>query len=191
MQNEMHNNNEKCNDNSEHSLMNKNEYTIYICQPFNRIKHIKLNKNSSISILSKIYQDGSLYIYNGMILDITKSFAHYNIKNDSKIVMISSNMIKEDPNNIDKWLRITSDQERFEEKINMNIKKTNRREVARLRDIKSMKNELKRKHFCSTTKLLMKNKINSKKSIPDEKNQLKIDYNTSSSPSNEPLPIIW
>lgn len=186
----MHNN-EKCNDNSEHSLMNKNEYSIYICQPYNKIKHIKLNKNSSISILSKIYPDGSLYIYNGIILDITKSFAHYNIKNDSKIVMISSNMSKEDPNNIDKWLRITSDQERFEERINMNIKKTNRREVARLRDIKSMKNELKRKHFCSTHKLLMKNTINSKKSIPDEKDQLNIDYNTSSSPSNEPLPIIW
>ena len=170
------------------------EFTIYICQPFHRIKHIKLNKNSSISILNDIYPKDSLYIYSGQILDISRSFVYYNIKKDNKIVLIPSNMKKRNPNFIDKWLKLTNDKEQFEDMVNIKMKKTSRSELARLRDIKCMKNELKQKRFCLKHKLLNEQSFGIEKQFyvnNKEEEQLNVEYDLSTTPSVDPLPIIW
>ena len=169
-------------------------FAIYICQPFHRIKHIKLNKNSSISILNDIYPKDSLYIYSGQILDISRSFVYYNIKKDNKIVLIPSNMKKRNPNFIDKWLKLTNDKEQFEDMVNIKMKKTSRSELARLRDIKCMKNELKQKRFCLKHKLLNEQSFGIEKQFyvnNKEEEQLNVEYDLSTTPSVDPLPIIW
>lgn len=168
--------------------------TIYVYQPNARIRHIRLNKNSLISVLNAVYPKDSLYIYNGEILDNSKSFVYYNINKDNIIVLISSDMNKQNPNFSDKWLRLTNDKEKFEEMISLILDKNNRREIARLRDIRSMKNELKRRRFGSTSKVLNTQFCKTENQFKEnnkEGEQLNVGYDSLNSPSIDPLPIIW
>lgn len=169
---------------------------IYVYQPFMRIRHIKLNMLSPISILSRIYPPNSIYIFNGQILDVSKSFSFYNIKNENKIVLITSLMKKSDPKLVDKWIKNTTDQDSFEERVDLNINKNCRRELARIKDIKFYKLEIKRKTFGKflknqNTDLMNSNSFNANRNKFQEEIDLKIDYNQLKEPSFDPLPVLW
>lgn len=177
-------------------MINHNIMKIYVYQPFMRIRHIKLNMLSPISILSRIYPPNSIYIFNGQILDVSKSFLFYNIKNENKIVLITSLMKKSDPKLVDKWIKNTTDQESFEERVDLNINKNCRRELARIKDIKFYKLEIKRKTFGKflknqNTDLMNSNSFNANRNKFQEEIDLKIDYNQLKEPSFDPLPVLW
>ncbi|KAK8842427.1 hypothetical protein M9Y10_026010 [Tritrichomonas musculus] len=167
--------------------------TIYVFQPGIRIRHIKLDSNNCISILYAIYPNDSKFIFKGQILDISKTFLQYQINNENKIVLISPMMIHHNPFLVDRWLKITNDQKSFEERINLNVNKNSRLEIARLKDIKLLKLEVKRKKFDKYLKSQNASQYNSIESInknqTDEK--LEINYKSIDSPSIDPLPIIW
>lgn len=167
--------------------------TIYVFQPGIRIRHIKLDSNNCISILYAIYPNDSKFIFKGQILDISKTFLQYQINNENKIVLISPMMIHYNPFLVDRWLKITNDQKSFEERIDLNVNKNSRLEIARLKDIKLLKLEVKRKKYDKYLKSQNSNQYNSIESInknqTDEK--LEINYKSIDSPSIDPLPIIW
>lgn len=164
---------------------------IYVYQPRVNIRHIKLNPNNSISVLNQMYKPDSTYIYNGQILDIQKSFHYYRISSESKIVLIPSFMSKRDPNFVERWLQITSDKDNFEKKIETNINIKNKREIARIKDIRYIKNELRRKHLGSYLSECASRRLNSNLESNDDNIVLSTDYKTPDVPSCEPLPLIW
>lgn len=172
-------------------FFNDEQITIYVYQPYIRFNHIRLNKNSSIKVLNNIYPKDSIYIYGGQILDVSKSFVDYDIKEDNKIVLFPSSMKKRNPNFIDKWLRLTNNKEQFEEIVNLN--KSYRNELARLQDIKSMKKELKQRSFCSTHKTLNSQSLKIVNQIYENsrEEELNVEYDSLNTPAIDPLPIIW
>lgn len=181
--------------NSELSF-NNNSINIYVYQPYIRIRSIKLKSCFLVSALNTIYPANSTYIFNGQILDINKSFCYYNIQNENKMVLISSNMMKSSPNCIQKWISITSRKDYFEERINLNIKNDFRKEIARVKDIKIFKMENRKKHFGQFAISQFK-KYSKLSFLANEKNdnlenaKINFDYNPLDCPSNDPLPIIW
>lgn len=168
-----------------------NKMNIYVLQPFSRIRHIKLNPKESISVLNQLYLPDSTYIHKGKILDITKSFLFYRISNESKIVNISPVMAKNNPNFIEKWLKITSDSENFEKKIETSINKKNRNEIARLKDMKLNKCELRKKHLGAYLTKCVNRKVNDVLINDNDQPSLKIDFESTDSPSCNPLPVLW
>lgn len=162
---------------------------IYVIQPGIRIRYIRLNRNSPISILTRVYDKNSIYIYQGRILDTEKSFIDSNIKNHNKIVLIPSSVNENNPAFTKKWLILTSNQENFEDRIEFSMKRGNRQEIARLKDLRNNKLERKRSFL---NKYLNNQNTKSSVILKKSKNyQLNIDYKKGTSPSINPLPIIW
>lgn len=174
---------------SEYSSLN--QIYIYVIVPLTRVSHIKLNPNNSISVLNQVYQPNSMYIFNGKILDIQKSFVYYRICSENKIVNISQSMLKKDPNIVEKWMKLTSDKENFEKKVDTSINKKNRNEIARLRDMKFIKCEFKKKHLGSYLQKFHAKKTNNIFEYEKEDLNLNLDYEKTDSPSCEALPILW
>lgn len=172
-----------------------NDLKIYVYQPYIRIRSINLNANSKVNILNSLYPSNSKYLFNGQILDTEKTFKHYNILNENKIVLISENMMKSNPNSIQKWLSMTSKKD-FEEKINLNIKNDYRKEIARLKDFKYFKIENQRKkykHFFKNQFMKQKKVLSWDNDYNENKNDIKLktDFKPLGSPSCDPLPIFW
>ena len=106
---------------------------------------------------------------------------------------------------IDKYLKLTSDKESFEQRIDLNIKNNSKNELARLRDIMFNKFELKRKQFRLYLKsrniqqynLFYSNDFEEKYFTDCSRNNandeiiLKTDYDKADAPSQEPLPFLW
>lgn len=177
-------------------VLKNNIMKIFVYQPYVRIRSIRLDAFYSISVLNRMYPADSTYIFNGQILDVEKSFYYYNIQNENKIVLISSNMMKSNPNFIQKWIDLTSRKDYFEERINLNIKNDYRKEIARMKDIKYLRMENKKRHFGHFVKSQFRNQSklsdwanDSNKNI--ENSKLNVDYDSLNNPSNDPLPIIW
>lgn len=166
-----------------------NDIKIYVFQPFKNIRQIKLKTNHHISILDGVYPANSIFIFNGHILDRKKTFSFYGICNENILVAIPTYLSNLKPNIVEKWRSETEDLEQFEKKINIQINKNSRYEMARIRDIKLCKYELSKKYFCSLKNNSLSKIDRNLKS--DEKNKLKIDFDPINSPSSAPLPIIW
>lgn len=163
---------------------------IYVYQPYIRIRYIRLNENSVVSILRTIYPEDSLYIYRGQVLDDNKTFIECQIQNNNKIILIPSSMKTSNESLYQKIIKITSDQERFESIIDKNMGDHNKNEIARLKDIKFFKNEQKRKFlmkFANSEKF----QNQTPKMENDTNNPTKIDFRKNDLPSTQPLPIIW
>lgn len=180
---------------ADHNSLNINDeinpdiIKIYVIQPGIRIRYIRLNRNSPISILTRVYDKNSIYIYQGRILDTEKSFIDSNIKNHNKIVLIHSLVNENNPAFTKKWLILTSNQENFEDRIEFSMKRGNRQEIARLKDLRNNKLERKRSFL---NKYLTNQNTKSSVIFKKSKNyQLNIDYKKGSSPSINPLPTIW
>lgn len=180
---------------ADHNSLNINDeinpdiIKIYVIQPGIRIRYIRLNRNSPISILTRVYGKNSIYIYQGRILDTEKSFKDSNIKNHNKIVLIHSSVNENNPAFTKKLLILTSNQENFEDRIEFSMKRGNKQEIARLKDLRNNKLERKRSYLNK-----YQNNQYSKSSVilkESKKYQLNIDYKKGSSPSINPLPIIW
>ena len=168
--------------------------TIYVYQPCVRIKHIKLNIRSCISILARVYPEDSTYIFKGQILDISKTFFDYQITNENKIVSISPQMMKHDSCLVEKWIQMTNDYETFEERLNIDINKNSRREIARIKDLKFIKFEIKRKkldRFLRSHPINKKDQNEHRMNIMNNEEKLNLSYEPINSPLTEPLPIIW
>ena len=169
---------------------------IYIYLPFYKIFRIKINNDSSLSLLDSVFTSESIYIYNGRVLDKDQSFIKYNIAPESAIVSLSPKIIQKYKNITEKWIKITSNNEIFNQKIKMNASKENQKEIARIRDIKSMRNEMKHKQFGHSKLNSYKLPSNLKSlnfSINDKNEEITLitDYPEQEDPSCEPLPIIW
>lgn len=183
---------------SPHSELSQNDTNIkiYVYQPYVRIRTIKLDSNYSISVLNQIYSDNSTYIFGGQILDVEKSFHHYNIENESKIVIISSNICQSNPNLVQKWIDLTNQKDYFDERINLNLKNDFRKEIARIRDIKTFKMESKKRKLGKFYMSKLNNQSNLsiwQNKIDDNVKNVKInvDFDQLDCPSNDPLPVIW
>ena len=175
---------------------NDNNIKIYVFQPYARIRTIKLDSNYSLSVLNQIYSDNSTYIFGGQILDIEKSFSHYDIENESKLVIISSNILQSNPNLVQKWIDLTNKKDYFDEKINLNLKNDYRKEIARIKDIKTFKMESKKRKIGKFYMAKLNNQSNLSRlqnKIEDNVKDVKInvDFDPLDCPSNDPLPIIW
>ena len=178
------NNSQSC---IESELTNEKEFIrIYVYQPFVRIRYIRLKENSCISVLSSIYSPDSIYIYDGQILNSDKTFREYNIGEGNKMVLLPSSMMVSNYSFVEKWLKLTSNKESFEEKIDLNMVKGSQKELARIKDIKFNKLDEKKK-------FLGKYFNTHKKTYKKERNQpeLKCDYEPPQNPSCHPLPILW
>ena len=142
--------------------------------------------------MNRIYPIDSIYIFNGLILDNKKSFSDYGIKNDDKIVLISSKETNRNSGLLDKWIKITEDKNHFEERMSYNIKRENRQEIARLRDIKAFKYEMKPKRFGKNRQSTMNQHLNYH-STNNNYNQipLNLKYDHPEEPLDSALPIIW
>lgn len=174
---------------------------IYVYQPFVRIRHIKINGLCPISILNGLYPSDSVYIFNGQILDSQKSFLFYNLVNGSKVVLLPSHVKQSNPQFLEKWLRLTSDKENFEQRINLNINQNSRKELAKIKDLKIQRLELKRKRFNSyiRSRTMLQTKLDDPYLLNDKGDEinsscnttLNINFEASDSPSSKPLPILW
>lgn len=177
---------------------------IYVYQPFLRIKHIKLDSHESISILNQLYPSDSIYLFNGQILDNNKPFFYYDIENGNKIVLLSSSHVASNPHLIEKWKKLTSDKSNFEYNINLNINKSTRFEVAKLRDLRFNKIEVKKRRLRDFYRSKIKSQkylglfdnfnmnFDSNENEKDiENSDLIINYISPVCPSNDPLPILW
>lgn len=161
---------------------------IFLYLPFYKIYRILLNTNSSISILDKVMEQGSIYIYKGQILDTKRSFLEYNIIHETALVVISQGIISLNKDIIEKWLKI-SEKEIFHQKVKIGSNQNNQNEIARIKDIRNMRNEMKRRSFCHN-KLSLSN-VPSKIKVNFDESKLITDYEEQEEPSCEPLPIIW
>lgn len=172
------------------SINHEKEMKIYVLQPFLHIIQIKLNANIPISTLNNLFPYESLFLYNGQILDSQKNFIEYKISDNGKIVMIPSFLLKSNPSFIEKWLKETKNRENFEFKINIRINKRNNNELARLKDLKLFKKEMRQKNMKKFNKKekVLKYYLNF---LNDAKDKLKTDYVSLNSPSCSPLPILW
>lgn len=162
---------------------------IYVYQPYIRIKRIKLDVDSHISILSKVFPQDSIYIFNGQILEINKTFSDYQIINDSKIVLITPLMLADDSELVLKWSKISKDFDALEERINFLICSSSREELARIKDIRIFKREMKRKNYSK----FLESRDSSQRYINEFQKEikLKIKYQHAKEPSEDPFPIKW
>ena len=161
---------------------------IFLYLPFYKIYRIILNVNSSISILDKIIKQDSIYIYKGQILDKKRSILEYNIIEETALVVISQGIINFNKEIIEKWLKI-SEKEIFHQKVKIGSKQNNQNEMARIKDIRNMRNEMKRRSF-GHNKVSFSN-VPSKINIKFDEIKLITEYKEQEEPSCEPLPIIW
>ena len=168
---------------------------ILVYQPYIRIRSINLYPSITVSVLNTIYPSNSKYLFNMQILDHTKTFNYYNIKNGNIIVLISENMMESNPDSINKWLKLTNRND-FEDRINLNIKEDYRKEIARIKDIKYFKMEDKKKkyaNFIKSQNSFQKNIISWSNENRKNKKEisLKTDYQTPNEPSCDPLPFFF
>ena len=161
---------------------------IFLYLPFYKIYRIILNVNSSISILDIIIEQGSIYIYKGQILDNKRSFLEYNVIHETALVVISQRNISLNKEIIEKWLKI-SEKEIFHQKVKISSNQNNQNEISRIKDIRYMRNEMKRRSFGHTKQSL--SNLSSKINIKFDESKLITDYKEQEEPSCEPLPIIW
>lgn len=165
------------------------DIVIYVYQPYIRIKRIKLDVDSHISILSKVFPQDSIYIFNGQILEINKTFSDYQIINDSKIVLITPLMLADDSELVLKWTKISKDFDALEERINFLICSSSREELSRIKDIRIFKREMKRKNYSK----FLESRDSSQRYINEFQKEikLKIKYQPAKEPSEDPFPIKW
>ena len=167
--------------------------SILLHQPEYKTRTVSLNPTCPISILNKFYQDGSTYISNGKVLDIQKSFCDYHIIDKTIIVIISSRMAKTSNNLIERIIQMTND-EQFQKKLLIESNKNNKKEIARIRDIRILKNEIKRvvfkqPNFVENYYDYVFNMVIMPKNTNDEIH-FKTEYDVKE-PSTEALPVLW
>ena len=167
--------------------------SILLHQPAYKTRILNINRTYPISVLNKFYQQNSTYILNGEILDINKSFSEYQITDRSIIVIISPKMAKYVSNSIDNFIQMSKD-EHFQQKIMIQTNKNNKQEVARIRDIRLMKNEMKRKIFKNPNSIenYYNNIFDMNVKPNDPKNEIHLETESKSEElSCEPLPKLW
>lgn len=162
---------------------------IYVYQPYIRIKRIKLDVDCHISILSRVFPQDSIYIFNGQILEINKTFSDYQIINDSTVVLITPLMLADDSELVLKWSKKSKDFDALEERINFLICSSSREELARIKDIRIFNREMKRKNYSK----FLESRDSSQRYINEFQKEikLKIKYQPAKEPSEDPFPIKW
>ena len=169
------------------------QISIVLHQPSYKTRIVKMNPMCSISILNKVYQQGSIFISNGVILDSDKSFIDYDITDEAIITIVSPKMANLKKNIIEKIIEMTKD-DNFQQKIMIQTNKNNRQELFRIRDIRLMKKENKRKFYKRYAlyedyykKIFEMNVKND-----NQYNETNLTTeNEANEPSCEPLPILW
>lgn len=170
------------------TLQSAKDFFIYAFQPCYRIRHIKIKPHYLISILNIIYPNDTILIYKGQVLERKNSFNYYKILNDDKIIVLPFELTKSSPELIDKWKKESLDIESFEQKLNLQINSNCRKEISRIRDLKTFKSELKRSKIGLNSNNYLNSLYDFKKK---DDTKLNIDYPKSDFPSCEPLPISW
>lgn len=152
-----------------------------------RIRKIKLFLNYLIIKLDHAFQPDSIYIFNGIVLDKSKPFEYYNIKNESTIVFIPKELSLSNPILLEKWLKLTNDPDCFQTLVDSKTKKSCSKEGSRLIDLKYNNIELKKNRYRSIL-----NDTNLSKNFSNyyqnDKTQLITNYGQIDSPSVDPLP---
>lgn len=109
----------------------------------------KLRLESYIVNMDHIFSSNTIYIYHGEILDKYQTFDYYGIHNDSIIVVLPEDYSNENPALLDKWIKMSSDSETFQNLISSNANKSCKAENSRLIDMRYNNIELNRKHYLS------------------------------------------
>lgn len=166
--------------------------TVYLYLPFYKIYRLIVDSKSCLSALKTVVSPNSILIYKGEIMDDKKTISKCNIQNETSIICISPKITEKCRYAVDKWMKISMTDD-FNQKVKTCINKKFRLELARIKDMKSIRNESKRKRFgkskLNSCFLLTPN--NQIYISDDENKSINIDYEKKEEPSCEPLPILW
>lgn len=169
----------------------KDVKTLFVYFPNYKIMRITISINSSLLILDNMFKLNLVYIYNGNIIDKKIPISKYNMINNTTIVSVSPSH-----QNVDKWLKITRNNDDFNNKIKMAINHENQLEISRLKDINFMKCEMKRRKFgcrksISTISFSNNKQIYASSDRNNDENKLMTNYTQLNEPAYDPLPILW
>ena len=104
--------------------MNNNPITVFVLIPNTCVKKIKMDPTLKFSTFQRLFTSSGKrqFIYNGELVDQTKTLVNYDFKDGNTIVAVpyeESNGLSSD---IQTWLTITKDSEFFNDKVQDYIK---------------------------------------------------------------------
>ena len=167
-----------------------NEFKLILYYPQYFVKMIKTSKNSSINCLKKSLPTNCEYnfITNGSIVDPDKTFDEIGLKN-GQLVVVTKKLSNEFTDNDNNFIKITSDSA-FENKIRLFTNKKTRNEIFHLRDVRIFRQEGNIKSYRKLSRNMFLQQ--SKKNDDDpELNDVEINYDPSSMPCSDAMPIWW
>ena len=151
---------------------------VYVCVPFHFIASRKVSYDWKISVLKSILPANSsiIFICNGKILDENSTFQQVNIQPNDSIFVTSKGQQNH-------WIKFTKNDDRVDTLINEAVNSRTTRESGRLRDIRMMRNESKKRFFSKMMRILQDNFIeaNVQTTVVDNIHAL----------NENPLPVIW
>lgn len=165
------------------------QVNIFFWVPNKFIKSICINKKTKINYLMKFFHDDSsyTYIYNGNIVNSELTFKDAGISNGKIIIAIKKETT--DFNDIVfKWINLTLNKS-MEAKLSMMANKQTRMEFSRLQDIKNLKVEGSLKLHRKLSRKLFLQSLKAEDNLLDT--DLQINYEPSSTPCTEAMPILW
>ncbi|EAY14555.1 hypothetical protein TVAG_388880 [Trichomonas vaginalis G3] len=161
---------------------------IYLCQPKQIIKKILVHKSTRVSELSNLFANSpKCFIYHGMALHSSMKLESYGIQNFDHIVVLQDETTQTYTPEQIMWMNATKDQQEFNDKLYLSTNLASQMEVARLKDIKMSRIEMKRHAFFKVASRAFNESspqfdlsgMNTKTDIPKPKL------------SEEPLPQFW
>lgn len=166
----------------------QDKYILYLCHPKRTIKKILVHKRATIKDLGKLFpNENKSFIFNGKLLSDSVPLELYGISDLDHIVVLPKDNMHGNFTEAIAWLNATRDQTEFNDRIKLSVSISTRSEVARLKDIKFSKLELKRKTFSKIVNSMANEAPNSSKRY-----QHKTTTSDSiNAPSCDPLPIFW
>ena len=126
------------------------QFIVYLCQPSKAIKKILVSRKATVRELNFLFpNEKKCFIFRGMTLHESLRLESYGIKNEDHIVVLPENQNEQTFLSKEKimWINATRDQQDFNQLMTFSTKFNVRSEMARLKDLRLTKMELKKKEF--------------------------------------------
>ena len=169
--------------------MSEDKITLLLYQPKMVAKKVIVSRKSPVNIFNQLFPEGrNVYLYNGFFLSGTMLIGSYMMNNMDKVfvfpVVERSKKLNLRESVIQEPQSITNRSSRRE-----SYKSDVMKEVARIKDLKLSKLELKRKCY---SKLALKTTQKKSAYLENGRSETKLaEERVCTGPSCEPLPIFW
>lgn len=162
---------------------------LFLCQPKRSIKKVLVSNDAYVDELNTLFpHENKCFIYKGITLLHSIKLRSYGIKNMDHIVVIPESVMNS-MNDKSLWMNVTKDQQDFNERMCLSTNPITRTEIARLKDLKLSKLELRRKPY---TKLVTRCQNDLESHVqPSVEMVIPAKQSAIDSPNSDPLPIFW